>query len=204
MFDIYRIFLLGLAVLGACACAMHDATTLTPHEAIITDGAQWSYFTPTSVPPGEWKTRVSPAGWRTGATPIGWGQKGLQTLFKFGEVKRGLRTEFTTELVGAANRYPVAYFRKAIDLPNGLPAATATLRLNCDDGCIVYLNGMEIGRRNLPQGEVGKYNALPETYDDLVVHLPAEKFRKGQNIVAVEVHQMSFYSLDMMFWAVLE
>jgi hypothetical protein len=86
------------------------------------------------------------------------------------------------------------YFRRAFTVTN-LPALfSVTLRLLADDGAVVYLNGMEVARRNLPSGPVGFFTAAVanlETNENSFAQFGFFPFqlRPGTNTLAVEVHQ---------------
>ncbi|RKH88293.1 hypothetical protein, partial [Corallococcus sp. AB038B] len=80
------------------------------------------------------------------------------------------------------------------------------VRLQRDDGAIVYLNGTEVFRSNLPAGTVGYRTLAPAT-----VSLPAEEqtwmsqavdvaaLRTGTNVLAVELHQSAANTSDARF-----
>jgi hypothetical protein len=72
---------------------------------------------------------------------------------------------------------------------------TVTLQLKRDDGAVVYLNGTEIARSNMPSGTV-----TSTTYASTAVSgaaenqffpftIPASAFVNGSNTLAVEIHQ---------------
>jgi hypothetical protein len=73
-----------------------------------------------------------------------------------------------------------------------------------DDGAIVYLNGQEVLRIGMPAGAV-TYDTWASTSHegsgfstiDLTAHL--DKLVDGENIMAVEVHQISSSSSDISF-----
>ncbi len=93
------------------------------------------------------------------------------------------------------------YFRHEFDF-NDEPARTdLSLRTLIDDGAIVYLNGEEVWRNNMPAGMVG-HNRLatsavgtPEL--STTVSIPAESLVPGTNVLAVEVHQAAADDADM-------
>ncbi|MBP5340000.1 MAG: hypothetical protein J6Z14_12000, partial [Prevotella sp.] len=73
-----------------------------------------------------------------------------------------------------------------------------------DDGCVVYVNGQEAGRVNMPQGNV-YYTTFSQTYAgdtpmEGSIELSASLFHKGSIVVAVEVHNTSYTSSDL-YWA---
>ncbi len=85
------------------------------------------------------------------------------------------------------------YFRKSFTFA-GEPAYTE-LRLNSlvADGAVVYLNGVEVYRQNMPAGPVAyatpaSSNVAVPDYSGLV-QIPAGSLVAGVNVLAVEVHQ---------------
>jgi hypothetical protein len=68
---------------------------------------------------------------------------------------------------------------------------------------VVYLNGAEVGRVNMPAGPIAHNTAAATAADpERNVHLiplPTKALRKGRNILAVEVHQCSPGSSDLAF-----
>jgi hypothetical protein len=79
------------------------------------------------------------------------------------------------------------------------------MRLLRDDGVVVYLNGAEVFRDNLPPGPIGFTNlALVEIgkegeTDFLDVDLSPAGLADGSNTVAVEIHQVSPSDADVSF-----
>ncbi|MCP4634385.1 MAG: metallophosphoesterase family protein, partial [candidate division Zixibacteria bacterium] len=79
------------------------------------------------------------------------------------------------------------------------------LKLLRDDGAIVYLNGVEIERSNMPSGNItyltlasstvggSEEDMFFESYEDI------GNLRQGTNILAVEIHQRSVTSSDISF-----
>lgn len=110
----------------------------------------------------------------------------------------GFQTPWTT---GGKYTY---YLRKEFDW--GFPYRTADIKLDglFDDGIIVYLNGKEIGRNSMPAGIIdwqtpgirseAKYGTILET--DVSGYL-----KTGKNVLAVEIHNMSPGSSDIVFGA---
>jgi hypothetical protein len=124
-------------------------------------------------------------------------------LFAFGNfpLPEPIRTPLTSGRI-------TYYFRTTFDFPG--PAGTRTLALRhiLDDGAVFYLNGTEFLRVNMPSGPVG-YNTLANTtvstaaYSDWL-DVPVENLVSGENLLAVEVHQVSTGSSDIAFGLIVE
>lgn len=85
---------------------------------------------------------------------------------------------------------------------------SATLTLVCviDDGAVVYLNGVEVLREDMPGGSINASTlAVPPVGDssELYADLPAETLVRGLNVLAVEVHQALPDDIDMTFGCAL-
>ena len=107
----------------------------------------------------------------------------------------------------AAQKYPTTYFRArftAAGVPNSL-----TLRLRVDDGAIVYVNGVEAMRFNMPATGVNHLTradaAIANSAErlDRTFSLDPRLVRAGTNVIAVEVHQDTYGSSDLTFLASL-
>ncbi len=99
------------------------------------------------------------------------------------------------------------YFRKHFTFPGNPQGATLRLRPVIDDGCIVYLNGAEVFRSRL--SGAGTYGTFADpSVSDAVAEgpftIPASELVRGDNLLAVEVHQSSANSSDLTFGLALE
>ncbi len=78
------------------------------------------------------------------------------------------------------------------------------LRLRRDDGAVVYLNGREVCRTNMPRGVIEPSTralttvATAQEKDVLFFRIEPEWIREGENVLAVEVHQANQNSSDVM------
>jgi outer membrane protein assembly factor BamB len=109
-------------------------------------------------------------------------------------------------IAGAATRPVTVYFRHQFNVAHVVAGGTLTLRLLRDDGAVVYVNGTEVFRSNLPDGPVA-YNTLAtaavggpeETSVFVSTTLHPAVLVPGVNAVAVEVHQVNVTSSDLSF-----
>jgi hypothetical protein len=97
------------------------------------------------------------------------------------------------------------YFRKAFTVQPGAVYTNLFFNLLRDDGAVVYLNGREVFRSNMPGGTIGFATLSPTSVGGAdeqtffpstatVTNLPV-----GNNVVAVEIHQQSTTSSDVGF-----
>ncbi len=139
----------------------------------------------------DWKSDTfNDASWKSGEAPLGYKMTGVKTTISYGS--------------DSQKKNPTTYFRKTFTL-NSAPNTTDHFQLNyqVDDGCIVWVNGQEAGRVNMHQGTVN-YDTFSQTYaaDDPItgtLDLNPALFKKGNNVIAVEVHNTSYTSGDL-FW----
>jgi hypothetical protein len=95
------------------------------------------------------------------------------------------------------------YFRTHFNLPANHNLTAIQLSHIIDDGAVVYLNGTELFRYNLPGGQIlsttlASANILDAEYQG-PLNIPLNSFQIGDNVFAVEVHQNSINSQDINF-----
>ena len=132
--------------------------------------------------------------WSIGPAPLGYGRItdiDLATTVSYGD--------------DAANKPITTYLRRVfdVDAPNEIGLLEA--RYIRDDGVVIYLNGVEVERSNLPEGPVAHDTPALASIgggdESLVstVALPSGLLRPGANLVAVELHQHRPNSSDLVF-----
>jgi hypothetical protein len=161
-----------------------EATNLS----LISSADQWRYFDQGTLPSTEWKNvEYTDAAWAIGQAELGYGDGDEETVVAAGP---------------AADKYITTYFRKAftVDDTTGLEALSG--RVLFDDGVVVYFNGEEVYRSNLPAGEISNStlatNQVAETTFFSFV-IAKGKIKPGTNVIAVEVHQTNNISSDVSF-----
>jgi hypothetical protein len=150
--------------------AEQETTELIPLEA-----GDWEYNDSGADPGSDWYN--NPSGW----TPGGQGQ------FGYGE-----NDEQTTVSENAAT----VYFRKTFSV-NSADFTHLRVLLLRDDGAVVYVNGSEILRSNMPPApEIIEYTTAPVkalgAADEgryILVDVKDPPLSSGTNVVAVEIHQ---------------
>jgi hypothetical protein len=100
------------------------------------------------------------------------------------------------------------YFRSTFVAPTNGAISALALSHVLDDGAVIYLNGQEVLRFNMPGGAVSASTLTPSSTGDATlvgpVELPADALWPGTNVLAVEVHQSSVGSSDVVFGLALE
>ena len=162
-------------------------TTLSEYSS------QWHYYDDGEAPSDWQATNFDDSNWSVGMAPLGFSMKGVATTVSYGD--------------DSQHKHPTTYFRQRVTLSKA-PAANDSFVMSyqVDDGFVVYVNGQEAGRVNMPNGNVD-YDTFSQTYAGDTpfegdIELPASLFHKGNNVVAVEVHNTSYTSSDL-YWAAL-
>ncbi|MCP5548724.1 MAG: CotH kinase family protein [Akkermansiaceae bacterium] len=98
--------------------------------------------------------------------------------------------------------YTTVYLRKTFTLDPGMVPSTVTLRVRVDDGCVVWINGQEVGRFHVPDGELA-YDATATNHDRVweeVTLTGADAYLvAGTNVVAVHALNTRVGSSDLSF-----
>lgn len=93
------------------------------------------------------------------------------------------------------------YFRTTFVVPTNVWVAGLQIRHVLDDGAVFYVNGQEAARYNMPEGEVTFTTLAASAIStaDLVgpAEFPLTGLQPGTNVLAVEVHQSSPTSSDL-------
>lgn len=154
----------------------------------------WSYDASRTEPAAGWKgLPYDDSGWQSATTEVGFGENDENTTLTAAE--QGPSEDRTTTV----------YFRKTFQPTNAAAVTDLLVKLNRDDGAVVYLNGSEIGRSNIADGPVTytteASNASPE---NVFIDMPVPSnllplLQDGENVIAVEIHQSSLTSSDLSF-----
>lgn len=173
-------------------------------QTLIDGGMEWQYFDEGAVQGEDWK-KAFDTSWNSGPAPLGFdvGDPPADVWPTFGTIK-------TTVGYGgdSNNKNPTTYFRKTFNINNkSLIAGAGLIECGLDDGAVIYLNGKEIARYNMPEGTVS-YETLTPTYADEELGEPIRilldaaalnLLEDGENVIAVEVHQFRDASTDL-YW----
>lgn len=165
-----------LADLGNCAQIANTISVVGPAPSnldVITSGDVWKYYDNGNAPSGSWKsTGFDDSTWSSGNATLGY-NNGEST---------SINASITT-----------AYFRKAVQITNASSINTIDLSAIRDDGMIVYINGNEVWRDNMPTGAVS-YSTQASAYikdgDEItwINQSISNSLNEGTNVIAVEIH----------------
>ncbi len=160
--------------------------------AFVKRGAAWRYLDGGQRPPPQWSApKFDDSKWPERLAGLGYGGDQMTTI----QPVRGNEGSLA------------AYFRKSFTTRGVSIARDTWLWLRASDGVIVYLNGSEIFRRNMPQGPAAPETpALKEVTDiagEVFTLVPVEIARRflleGDNVIAAEVHSSGKADPDLHF-----
>lgn len=175
----------------------------TPDPTLVSlASGGWRYRETPSEPPATWKqpgfddSSAAATEWLPCTLPAGFGVSGVT---------------FGTSVApgSSSDRTRAYYFRKRFTVPAGAPMADVTFRIRRDDAAAVWLNGEAVpsvisadGTFNPPYtyAMTGTAGAVPNsnnTSSYLSYSIPPSKLIAGENVIAIEVHQTSLTSSDL-------
>ena len=161
--------------------------------ALIEAGATWKYLDDGSNQGTVWRQPVfNDASWAAGPAQLGYGDGDEVTVVSYGG--------------DAGNKHITTYFRHTFTVADPWQIGQLSLGLVRDDGAVVYLNGQEVARSNMPTTAIDYQTGAAstvgggeeDTFHEYTVD-PAGLLVEGENTLAVEVHQTSPTSSDMSF-----
>ena len=167
-------------------------TALEPYAAtLIPSRSVWKFLDNGSNQGTAWtQTDFNDSSWSSGPARFGYGGDGEETTVSYGG--------------NASAKHIATYFRQSFVAP-GAVITNLTFRLVRDDGAVVFLNGRELYRSNMPGGALN-YTTLASSAvggaDEQTFYptsLSITNLLPGTNVVAVEVHQASANSSDLGF-----
>lgn len=172
----------GGVVAATDVISFDNAASLEFRRRFIREQSSWRWLNDRTDPGTEWlDSEFDDEEWQSGRAPLGYGDGDERSTVDFGE--------------DADDKPVTTYFRKTFNATDIEQFQAIRLSLLTDDGAVVYLNGEEVLRLNMPEGEINlDTGALTEkefgenNYMDVL--LPRELLLEGTNVLGVEVHQV--------------
>src|SRR6187402_3204931 len=114
---------------------------LTAQTTLINYNSSWKYLANGSNQGTAWRaTSFNDGTWSTGTAAFGYGISGITTTVSYGS--------------NSKKKYITTYFRKSISIADASLYSSFVLSLKRDDGAVVYINGTERFRSNMPTGTI--------------------------------------------------
>ena len=152
---------------------------------------EWYYFDQGTSLDATWNTLAfDNLTWQRGLAPLGYGDT-VNTTISFGP--------------DSSNKYITSYYAKDINVTTADLTDLVDFGLRRDDGAIVYVNGVEVFRNNMPTTAIDYLTTASSTVDGIneniyfITTVPKTVFTEGVNRIAVELHQVSATSSDTRF-----
>jgi hypothetical protein len=151
--------------------------------------ATWKYFDKGTVPGSGWNLPAFNDGsWAAGSAPLGYGNGTERMVVSYGS--------------NSSNKYITTYFRKTFTISDASTISSLSIDLVREHGTIIYLNGKEIVRANMPTGTVGN-----STFSAGCLNAPSSStvvvdrsaLITGSNNLSVEIHQCALNSTAIAF-----
>lgn len=187
----------GIALIAAVPVVRAE----NPGDFLVTTGATWRYLDNGSDQGSAWRaTGFADGSWPQGAAELGYGDGGEATIVNCGP---------SAPTCNASN-FTTTYFRRSFNVSNAASIPQLELQLLRDDGAVVYLNGVEVARTNMPTGTVTfatlASSAISGAGETAFTAFPiaASAVANGANALAVEIHQSGAISSDISFNASLQ
>lgn len=169
---------------------------LAAEFVLLPEGGPWRYLDDGADPGPDWiNPPFDDGAWAVGDAPLGYANDGIVTTVGYGP--------------DPTDKHVTTWFRADFTATGTADLTRMTLSLRVDDGAVVYLNGAEVHRQNLPAGPItaatlattAVVNADEDAYTD--VTLATTHLVEGDNTLAIEVHQQAPTSSDLTLDAAL-
>jgi|GEM_PF-969108 len=152
---------------------------------IIAKGSVWKYLDNGTDQGAAWSAPAfDDSSWSSGAAELGYGDGDETTVVSYG--------------FDPGNKFVTTYFRKTFTVNSVSSILSASYWLKYDDSAILYINGIEIARHNLPTGTIlfdtyaNNSSEIADSYN-----FDASILVEGINTIAIEIHQASPTSSDI-------
>jgi hypothetical protein len=162
-----------------------------PSAAIVPLASTWRYLDTGVAPAADWmQPSFDDSSWASGPAELGYGDGDESTVVQSGPT---------------GSHYITTWFRKSFLVANPALYTDLEALLRIDDGMVLYLNGVEVARRNLPSGTIT--DSTPALTSDsgaaesalTPFSVPLSLLQTGSNLLAVEIHQVNATSSDISF-----
>jgi hypothetical protein len=175
------------------ALGLYRTDTPAEESTVIATNAVWKYLDSGEDPATNWMSSAyADESWTEGEAELGYGDGDEATTVSYGS--------------SSSAKYPTTYFRHHFTISDPDVVGDISFQVLVDDGAVIYLNGGEVTRLRMDDGEVSYLDYANSLGTEGVyesVELAASQFVAGDNVLAVEVHQKSATSTDLSFAAEL-
>ncbi len=187
----YRVKAVNLAGVSPYSniASVTTPTSTTGSVTFISTGSTWKYLDNGTNQGTAWRSAsFNDSTWKSGAAQLGYGDDDEKTVVGYG--------------ADASSKYVTTYFRKTFSVTDPSQVSALALRLLRDDGAVVYVNGTEVFRTNMPTGTIGYSTLASDAIEDNNYYSATfsnSLLVAGTNVIAVEIHQADRTSTDISF-----
>jgi lysophospholipase L1-like esterase len=160
------------------AVTVRTNRTITP---LIAGGSVWRYLDQGLDLGTNWvQPQYDDSAWAQGPARLGYNAPGIVTTVNYGPV--------------STNKHITTYFRHNFVVPSNLHYTNLNFRLNRAHGAVVWLNGREVFRVNLPNRPLSFLDLSIVAVGGDALHtyyptnIPVSFLPAGTNVMAVEIH----------------
>lgn len=161
----------------------------TAEEVLVAAGSDWAYRDDGGPQDAGWTSAVyDDSRWATGPAPLGYGDSQV-TVLSFGS--------------DPEDKHITSWFRLEFEAADVDDITALQLGLVRDDGALVWLNGVEVARSNMPTGPITEATVASAAVGDsdetasFGFDIDPGSLAEGTNLLAVEVHQAAGTSSDL-------
>lgn len=192
----YSVVAVGVGDLTSAPAVTQVTTAAPPADdevpVTISSGSTWSWRYSTDPLAADWNaTGFDASAWNSGAAVLARGVASAATNID--------PTNLSTKPLSAQ-------FRHAFTVTNPSTVQDGTITVTADDGVVVYLNGVELGRANLGAGTLTQNSyatAVPRAStaaaNPVTFSVPANLLVEGDNVIAASVHANYRATPDLSF-----
>ncbi|WP_246310925.1 S-layer homology domain-containing protein [Paenibacillus xylanilyticus] len=190
--------------LGAGPIVKAEAAVEPQPDILLSKNSNWKYFDQGQDLMSVWQAVYEDTTWPEGNAPFGYKDNGngISTTY-FGPLQTDVDYGGDKSL-----KHRTTYFRTTLTVNKEQIEDYGQIlgTFGIDDGAVLYVNGTEVRRFGMPDGEISYSTKatssmdLPVMYNDVDLTEPLQTLlHDGENIIAVEVHQQSDGSSDLYF-----
>jgi len=157
---------------------------------VLPVGSTWKYRDDGSNQGSAWRAiGFDDSSWASGPAQLGYGDGDEATLVGYGP--------------DPANKYITTWFRRSFNVATPGDYRRMLVEILRDDGAVVYVNGTEVLRTNLPGGTIGHLTPAssaisgPDETAFVGGEFDPSLLVAGTNVLAVEIHQVNGTSSDI-------
>ena len=177
---------------------------------IIPFATSWKYLDNNSRPAGWQNSAYVDAAWSSGTLTsatkdFGYGDGDEGVCIKYGSGYGTCPSSPACDPTpsGCSNKFITTLFRKQFTIASISSYTGFQLNVHRDDGIVIYINGTEVGRSNMPGGAVNNTTqasgSVEGSTEDITLNINTTAFVTGTNTIAVEIHQNLANSSDISF-----